>query len=184
MKSGDLQKAFGIGATTIKNWCDEFAEYLSDGARAMDSRHRRFTESDYIALATVAELSQKQKLPYQAIHEKLQGGYRVENPGAWTIGYEDGRMVPAAAVEQIIDASEIRVELEIIRAERDRLANMLSDSIEKASTLEDKNEQLTKRLIELERELGALQRELGRAETEAKILREQQDKKRGWFGRG
>lgn len=157
MKSGDLQKAFGVGVTTIKNWVDEFGEFLSDGARGVESRHRHFTQSDFIIMATIAELSQRQKYPYSVIRERLQQGYRVDNPTAATVGYEDGRLVPAAAVEQIVDAAELRVELEQIKADRDKLLSLLEEA-------RKDSKEWRERYHELERELRETQRLLGRLE--------------------
>ena len=171
MKTGDLVKHFGVSESTIRRWVKEFESVL-DPQRG---KHRNFTQNDFLVMATVKKLADD-GLTFRAILRQLEEGYRVEDTASETMGYSDGRMVPAAAVEQIIDASEIRVELEVIRAERDRLLDL-------ANRLESKNEEMSTRIVELERELGNLQRELGRAETEARMLREQQDKKRGWFGR-
>lgn len=157
MKSGDLQRAFGVGATTIKNWTEEFSAYLSSTAQGIENRHRRFDSDDFIVMATISELSQRQKLPYSMIHEKLKAGYRVSDVSAATVGYEDGRLVPAAAVEQIIDSAEIRVELEQVKAERDRL--LLELDRERQRVAERDN-----RILEQQSKIEELLRALGRAE--------------------
>jgi DNA repair exonuclease SbcCD ATPase subunit len=185
MKTGDLQKAFGVGVTTIKNWVDEFGDFLSDGAKAESTRHRYFNESDYLVMATIAQLSQRDKLPYKVIHDRLKEGYRVEDTSAATIGYEDGRLVPAAMVEQVIDASEIKAELEAIRLDRDRLAEMLEKRDQQLAEKDARISQLQDRIAELSERAGKAEGRLEQIEQlqrQIEELKAQLEKRRRWFG--
>lgn len=177
MKTGDLVKLFGVSNKTIQNWVKEFENFLSDGAKKLDGRQSIFDSHDFIIMATIAELSQKEKLPYSVIQEKLVSGYRIEDVSAATVGYEDGRTVPAAAVEQIIDATSVRVELEQVKAERDKLLDMLNQK-------EKRERELIEKLDNMQNQIAELQRQLGRAEGELNLRRQQEDqaKKRRWFG--
>jgi DNA-binding transcriptional MerR regulator len=183
LKSGDLTKLFGVSHQTVSNWVKEFENFLSETARKQDSRQSIFTEQDFIIMATIAELSQKQKLPYEAIREQLSQGYRVEDARAATVGYEDGRMVPAATVEHLIDATHLRVQLEQVQAERDKLMQLLSDVQAQAKAIQEDRETLRRekdtQISALQTKIAELERALGRAEGELELRR-----KRGWFGGG
>lgn len=159
MKTGDLTRLFGVSNTTIKNWVDRFPDYFSDAAKAVNQRQRAFTESDILTLATIAQLSQQEHLAYEQIEDRLGAGYRVDDPGIANFGV-DTRMVPAAAVEQMIDSTEIRMQLEQVKAERDKLVDMLSESQGRELQLLEKNEQLQREIRELERKLGQAEGEL------------------------
>lgn len=124
MKTGDLEKQFGVSRQTIYNWVDKFDNLFSNEARGIKVKQRAFNSEDYIILATIAELS-RDGLGYTAIQNRLAEGYRIEDPTTFTIGYDDGRMVPASVVEQVVDASEVRAALERVTVERDRLIQEL-----------------------------------------------------------
>jgi DNA-binding transcriptional MerR regulator len=164
MKTGDLVKQFGVSDTTIRRWVAEFGEYLSSNAQQIHSKHRSFTADDFLVLATIHVLS-KEGYSLSAINDKLGQGYRVEDVSAATVGYTDGRMVPATAIEQIIDAAEIRVELESLKIERDRLLDELG-------TERQRNIEKDQRIEQLQKDIRELQRELGRAEGELSYRRE------------
>lgn len=177
MKTGDLTKQFGVSAQTIHRWVIEFSDFLSDSGKGVGVRQKSFSADDFLVMATIHQLS-LDGTAFTTIKERLQEGYRVESTVAASMGYEDGRLVPAAVVEQVIDSVEIRVELEQVKAERDKLVEMLEETREKLEAAEtarrDEVKALNERLIEL-------QRLLGQAEGELNIRREQDQKKRKWF---
>lgn len=177
MKTGDLGKLFGVDSKTITNWTKEFGEWLSDGAQGKAGRHRIFDQSDFVVMATIAELTQKQKLPYSAVHDKLAEGYRVEDPTAETVGYEDGRTVPAAVVEQIIDATEIKTQLSQVTAERDALQRQLEEMTVRAARYENERDASNAQVQELLKQIAELERELGRLEGR----QQERDKRRRWL---
>lgn len=173
MRTGDLQSLFGVSSTTIVKWIKVFEAYLSEGARKTDSKQRSFTEEDVIVLGSIAKLS-AEGLGYDAIHAKLEEGFRVERPEVTNWGV-DRRMVPAAALEQVIDSTDMRVELEQVKSERDKLAELLGQSNDQLRELREKYDQL-------QEEIKTLQRQLGLAEGELNLRRDQEKKKRWPFG--
>ncbi|MFP4320838.1 MAG: MerR family transcriptional regulator [Anaerolineales bacterium] len=170
MKTGDLARLFGVSITTIQNWINEFGDHLSDPAKKIGAKQRSFNEDDVLVLATVASLS-ADGLNYDTIRKRLADGERVEHPGVANYGV-DTRMIPTAAVEQLIDATELKIELEQIKAERDKLLSMLERS-------EDEKTALRAKVDELQAEMANLRERLGRAEGR---LEEKDKRRRGWFG--
>jgi len=164
MKTGDLVKQFGVSDQTIRHWVAEFSAYLSDGAKKKGARQSVFNSDDFIILATVQSLSSEGH-SFKLIHQKMEEGYRVENISAATVGYDDGRVVPAAAVEQIIDSAELRTELEVIKSERDELRMR----VQKLKNVLEETQVENKSLL---KELGELRERLGRAEGELSYRRE------------
>lgn len=142
MKPGDLVKKFGVSDQTIRRWSTEFSDYLSPN----QGRHRTYTADDYIVMATIYYLYSQEGLKTDGIHKQLSKGFRVDVEDIADIGYGDGRMVPAAVVEQVIDSSEMRAELELLRSERDRLIESLGREQEKNSRLESKLEEATAKI--------------------------------------
>lgn len=185
MRSGDLAKLFGCSLTTIQNWCHEFDDYLIPSK----SKHRVYTEADVLTLATVAKLS-TDGLNYSAIRERLKEGYRVDNPSEANFGV-DTRMIPAAAVEQIVDSTGLRVELEAVKNERDLLAASVNELKQELSRMrqnyDTKEAERNQKIDTLQEQIRQLERDLGRAETEARLLRERLEEQKGqkrrrWFG--
>ena len=166
MKTGELEKLFGVSGTTIRNWVNEFEAFLSPS----DTRIRQYTEADILVLATVAKFSQA-GFTYPQIRERIQAGERVDHPGESNFGV-DTRMIPAAAVEQIIDSTELKIELETIKNERDRLLMLTEKQTEKLESQDQRIEALQNKISELERALGKAE---GR-------LEELDKKPRRWFG--
>lgn len=144
MKTGDLVRKFGVSEATIRRWSTTFAEFLSEG----EGRHRNFMAEDVVVIATIYKLS-SEGYTQDLIQKRLQEGFRVEGEVLDEIGYPDGRMVPAAVVEQVIDSSQLRVEIEQIRLERDRLLQELNRERERNSSLEARVEGLQSRIEEL-----------------------------------
>lgn len=159
MKSGDLVKKFGVSDQTIRRWAGEFEDYLSE----QTGRHRVYTADDYIVMATINYLYNDEGLNTNGVRDKLKSGFRVDEDDIATIGYSDGRMVPAAAVEQLVDASEVRVALERMTAERDRLLDQLeqlqSDHKQEKVKLESKIDELQQEVRDLSREIIDLLKE-------------------------
>jgi len=167
MKTGDLVKKFGVSDATIRRWASTFNEYLSEG----EGRHHNFTYDDFIVMATVHQLS-GEGYALELIQKKLSEGYRIEEQLVDQIGYPDGRMIPAAVVEQVIDSSEIRVQLEQVKNERDRLLQTLEQTQQRLAQLEGEARQREETIRRekdtqidgLQKEIKELQRVLGRAE--------------------
>jgi DNA-binding transcriptional MerR regulator len=69
---------FQVSPSTIRNWCEEFAPYLSPHA-AQPSRARSFSEDDLEVLALIAEQKALGK-NYADIHGSLSNGERAQPP--------------------------------------------------------------------------------------------------------
>jgi DNA-binding transcriptional MerR regulator len=163
VKTGDLAKLFGVSQTTITRWIDEFSDFMTDRAQKIGVSQRAYTEADILALATVAKLSVEDGLRFPQIKERMQAGERVEHPGVANFGV-DHRVVPAQAVENLVDASVLRNELEQVKIERDRLIELVSkfeDKIEAVRAEKDgKIEEFQSRIAELQHRLGMAEGEL------------------------
>jgi DNA-binding transcriptional MerR regulator len=160
MKIGDLEKKFGVSGTSIRRWIESFSDFLSDESQKIDLRQRRFTEQDYIILATINYLSKKGEA-FANIREKLEGGFRVDDGTIASLGYSDGRMVPAVVVEQVIDSTEVRMQLERVSAERDKLLDMLENAQREIKEIRHEKEG---QIQVLQQEIKELQRALGKME--------------------
>src|SRR3954454_4310661 len=78
-KSSHVQRLFTVSPETVRNWSEEFGEYLSVTATPGTGRHRLFTHEDIEVFALVAELKDK-GLTYTDIHAALQNNQRGEVP--------------------------------------------------------------------------------------------------------
>lgn len=154
MQIKDLAAKLNTTHTSISNWIKRFDLYFSDNVK---QRNRSFTQEDLDLLATIAKLSAS-GMSYDLIEQQLQSGERV-NFEDTTLG-TDTRMVPAMAMEQMIDATEIRMELERTRSDLARALDMLETERSTSDTLRDKIDALQQEIRTLERELGRAQGEL------------------------
>ena len=164
MDKQQLSAKLGVSHTAIYRWIDRFGDFFSEGAKAS---RREYTQADLDMLATIAKLSHD-GLKYDAIEKRLLDGERVSFENT-TFG-TDSRMIPAAAVEQIIDSVEIKTELAQIKAERDKLIEL----VEKADA---EKRDLQSKVDQLQSQIADLQNKLGRAEGRL----EEKDKRRRWF---
>lgn len=137
MKTGEIIKVLGVSRQTLSVWAREFSEYLSEKT----GRFYHFTREDFEVLATINELSAKRHT-FPEIHERLAEGYRTEAEGYFDLS----DMIP---IQQALDASKIRAEVESLKLERDRLLQTVDAQAD---------------------EIKQLQRELGRAEMKAEML--------------
>lgn len=70
---------FGVARETIRNWADEFAEYLSPLATPGRGKRRMYSYDDLMVISLVAELK-KQGMTYTDIHVSLKNGQRGQPP--------------------------------------------------------------------------------------------------------
>lgn len=184
MRTGELEHLFGVSSTTIRQWINRFGAYMSEGALKTATKQRTFTEEDVIVLGTIAKLS-AEGLNYDSIQSRLEEGFRVDRPEVTNWGV-DRRMVPAATVEHVLDSSQIRIELEQVRADRDKLADLLAEASAQLEAIRQKYDaaQLghAQEVKTLQEQIAALQRQLGQAEGELHLRRDQEKKRRWPFG--
>jgi len=178
MKTPDLARYLGVSSNTIRNWTNEFKDYLSNAATNVNARQRIYNDRDVLVIGTIAQLSGAGST-YSEVHSKLSNGYRIESLEN-VAGGIDTRVIPAAAVEQMIDATEVRLELERVSAERDKLLDMVQGlqtqlqeeqerfKAELEAARNEKTEELTKRQEQVE----TLLERVGRAEAQVELLKE------------
>lgn len=53
MKVGEIAKTFGVDPNTVRNWCERYAEYLSDAAKPPTGGVRLFSSRDFTVLSFV-----------------------------------------------------------------------------------------------------------------------------------
>lgn len=148
MKTSDLVLKFGVSDATIRRWTERFEAYLSPKA----GLQRRYTEHDYQVMATIHTLSQK-NYTWETIEEQLKEGKLVPVGQIPSIGYEEGKMVPAAVVDQVIDAAQLKAQLVEVTAHRDLL-------IEQRDFLRQNEAEYKQKVKELEQQVKALTDEL------------------------
>ena len=62
----------GIGASTVRNWAGEYAEFLSPTANPGDGQPRSFTEADLAVLQVVKELRTREALNADQVLHRLR----------------------------------------------------------------------------------------------------------------
>ena len=72
----DIAARYSVTKNTVRNWCKEFAGYLSDEAT---STPRQFTEADQYVFALVADM-RNGKRPYKDIHAALANDQHLDMP--------------------------------------------------------------------------------------------------------
>lgn len=138
MKIGLIAQNLGISTNTIINWVKRYPNFFSGAAKSTNAKQRMFTDEDVLVLRTINHL-RNEGVNLDAIEEELADGYRVEDSQAG-IGGVQTRLVPAAAVESIVDASQLRSQLDNVTQERDRLLELLEEAREQEKELRSKLE--------------------------------------------
>lgn len=146
--TSSITKAFGISPQTVKNWCDEFAQYLSPSATPGDGKKRIFTYEDMQVFALVADYH-KRGFRWDDAHAALKSGQRGELP-------QDNEIVnqppPAILVALRDEIAKLKQQLVHAHTERD---------MERGKT-----ELLEKLLVEKEAQIKRLYIDLARLEAE------------------
>lgn len=141
---------FAVSHQTVKNYCAEFAAYLSPTATPEKGQQRQFTDDDVAVLALVVEMK-KAGAVFESIHHALGMGQRGDVPDAALIPIEgDGAGAGGAALlvmrQQVIDLQTALAEKERELAGRDAqialLREMLNEAQRQVINLERKNARL------------------------------------------
>lgn len=77
--SRHVSTLYGVTVETVRNWADEFTEYLSPMANPGPNRHRQFTDEDMQVFSLVSEFKSQGKT-YTDIHVSLRSGQRGDLP--------------------------------------------------------------------------------------------------------
>lgn len=151
MRINEITAKLGISPQSLSNWIKRHDTFFSEGAKL---KRRQLTERDLDILATINRLS-NDGVSHEDIANQLANG-ELDSFEDVTVGI-DMRMIPTMAAEQMIDASQIRKELEL-----------------KETALIKAQEQIISKdnlILELKDEIAELKHKLGRAEAESEIYK-------------
>ena len=144
-----IQAFFGnISHQTVKNWCREFAKWLSPTATPGNNKQRRFTDDDLSVFALAHEMLNKGKT-YEDVQAALAAGSRGEIPS------ESVDLLPAPVSGQVL---ALRDSLDTAHSEIRRLQSALDEQRGRDKLLEEQ-------LAAAQAEIKALNREIGRLEA-------------------
>ena len=158
---GQVAKAVGISDSAVRQWADEYAAHLSDGANPPKGETRKFDEEDIAVLQTVSVL-REQLVGHEQIHERLDEGERLE---------------PAPGERPAVDEADEADEAQDQRAGGSDTALVTEQFAEALRRQDSRLQSLTDRLIEAEKRAAA-------AETRADMLQAQVDELRAAEGKG
>ena len=165
-----------VSASTLRRWTDEFAEFLSEEARASDaSQSRRYTNEDLTALITVKGLM-TEGMSYDQVRQRLSEMHAERPKGSGGPIASEPVLAMAPAVAFISDtlhnvAESQQAVLNSQAANRELLGVVLQDNF----NLKEENTRLRERMLELERQMAQLgreqdaRRETLRAELESRV---------------
>jgi DNA-binding transcriptional MerR regulator len=160
---------FGVTIETVRNWSQEFADYLSHRANPGKKRNRSYTQQDLEVFALVSNLKHE-GLTFEDVHVALRNGERStppplppNEPLTLTTGKSERELaITIAQQEQTIallrqQLIETHAELEELRQVRERsirLEERLETATHQVSKLEERITELTQKTEELSKEVG------------------------------
>ncbi len=156
MRTSEIAKVLGIDSQTILNWIrkPEVETYFTNGAKAIGVKQATYTQEDLVVLNTISELSKihlidGRKINWGQIAAELRDGYRKNDLPDLTMS-SDGRSVPMGVVRQLTD-------LAAIAQERDNALSMVQYLEKENAKKDSKNEELQRRIDDLNREAAKWQ---------------------------
>ncbi len=116
----EVQRLLGISKTTLRTWTIEYADFLSERARAEAGRARQFNPEDVVALNTIRHLVRKEGMStYDAVRAALNTGRRINELPRRNGG--QGQYI----VGELAQLQQRRASLE---AEQDRLQKLIHET--------------------------------------------------------
>ncbi|MBW1927482.1 MAG: MerR family transcriptional regulator [Deltaproteobacteria bacterium] len=149
---------FGVALETIRNWADEFQDYLSPTATPGRGKHRMYSTDDLRVFSLVAELK-KQGLTYADIHAALQNGQRGQPP----------QLPPDEVQALVVGDQERRLSLEVEYLQRSLMR--AQQELDEARTALKEVPQIREEKIRLEARLEAEQKRIEEKEQQIQELR-------------
>ena len=134
------QALFNVSHTTIKNWCAEFADYLSPSARPEPGHQRQFMEDDLRVLALVAEMKNR-AATFDDIHAALKIGQRGVLPNSFNTA-----LAPTSTIVAAI--SELREQIELMNS---TIQNLQAEGNKKDGQITLLKEQLSEAKADIRR---------------------------------
>jgi DNA-binding transcriptional MerR regulator len=147
---------FKVSKETVRNWSQEFSEYLSPTASPAAGRHRQYTDDDLRVFALIHEMKAEGQL-FEDIRASLANGQRGH--------------VPEAETHDII-AAEPRQQLMLLQGrvlELEQEVERLRESEKVAITERALRQRAEEQLVDAQKLIGDLYKQIGRLEAEADI---------------
>ncbi len=136
--TGHLTTLFNVSHQTIKNYCKEFAAYLSPTATPPANRQRQFTDDDLAVLSLVVELKTA-GATFEDIHAALGAGQRGLTPDTAALTLNEPVMLIALR-QQVTD---LTLQISALQADNQKkdgkielLTQMLADAQDTIRQLE------------------------------------------------
>lgn len=142
-----LTNLFNVSHQTVKNWCKEFADYLSPTATPPANRQRQFTDDDLMVLALVAELKGA-GATFEDIHAALAVGQRGDLPDTMAITTTE----PALLITLRQRVTALETDLAALRAANQQQTGQI--------------DLLKQMLAEAQQTIRQLEREAGKRESD------------------
>lgn len=152
--SGEIAELFDIDPQTLRNWCSQFAEFLSVSAKPQDGSHRRFDESDLSVFSLVASM-RGDGMKLDEIYAALKNNQRGTPPSAGELAL---RHNPDMALA-VMRGRMMELQTENMR---------LMDEVERLRDTASNNKMLESMLVKAQEEIARLNREIGRLESKPK----------------
>ena len=126
--TSQVAKRFGVADQTVKNWCAEFAPYLSPTATPEPGKRRAFTSADVAVLALVHEMVGRGR-DTDAAHAALRAGQRTPH-NALTIAQDADNLIAMQHERDMLQGAviELRAQLEKATVNRDDLNRKLAEA--------------------------------------------------------
>jgi len=157
---GDVSTLFHVQSNTIRRWCQEFSDYLSEEANPAKGTTRQFSENDIAVFALVAQM-QNQRRTFTDMHASLKSGTRGEIPKSPT------EITPTRNL-LALQVQELTEQLETSHDEIVRLTSILETTVESGEKnlvkAEQKIDDLLKERASLNQQIGKLQAQLEASE--------------------
>lgn len=146
MKIGELARRINTPSNTLRYWCKEYGQYLSDGAKVGGlGTVRNLSERDALVLATIADLRSK-GLSREQIVGAIEKEHLIESlPDEKTAEEREAQksvaLVPLAQLHRALD------QIQVMQSEINRL-------IEERDKALIGRDEASQRISELQHELG------------------------------
>jgi len=150
---------FGVALETIRNWADEFQDYLSPTATPGHGKHRMYSFEDLKVFSLVADLK-KQGMTYSDIHASLRNGQRGQPPA----------LPPDEVQALVVGDQERRLSLEVDYLQRSLIR--AQQELDEARTALKEAAQIKEEKIRLETRLESEQKRVEEKEQHIQALKE------------
>ena len=167
---------FGVALETVRNWADEFQNYLSPTATPGHGKHRMYSYDDLRVFSLVSDLK-AQGMTYADIHGALQNGQRGQAPAlppeevqALVVGEQERRLSlevdylqrSLVKVQQELEVARTELKaVEAIKEEKIRLESRLEHEQTRVQEKEGQIQELKTQLSEAQKRIEDLLRESG-----------------------